>query len=91
MGVQNLLMQVEGAFMNILGFFLSGLTQMGLTTAPTSPKVAKLWQKPIFRGIYLILAANNLLIRIEGGRLPLFSFLFEVSICTERLTARLNV
>ena len=64
---------------------------MGLNTAPTGPKTTKTRQKPIFRGVYLILAANNLVIRIERCRLPLFSFLFEVSISTERLTARLNV
>ena len=84
-------MQVEGVFMNILSLFLSGLVQMGLTTAPTGPKMTKFRQKPIFRGVYLILAANNLVIRKEKARLPLFSFLFEASITLERLTARLNV
>ena len=60
-------MQVEGVFMNILNLFLPGLVQMGLTTAIRDPKIAKIRQKPIFRGVYLILAANNLVIRTEGG------------------------
>ena len=73
--------------MNILSLFLSGLVQMGLTVALTDPKITKFRQKPILRGVYLILVANILVIRIEGGQLPLFSFLFEVSITNERLTA----
>ena len=90
-GDKNLQLRVEGDFMNILSLFLSRLVQMGLTTAPTGPKTTKTRQKPIFRGVYLILAANNLVIRIEEGGLPLFSFLFEVSISTERPTAPINV
>ena len=90
-GDKNLLLRVEGVFLNILSLFLSGLVQIWLTPAPTGPKISKFRQKAICRGEYLIIAANNLVIRIERGRLPLFSFLFEVSISTERLTARLNV
>ena len=49
-GDKKLLLLVEGVFMNILSLFLSELVQMGLTTAPTGPKIKKIRLNTILGG-----------------------------------------
>ena len=70
-----------------LQLFLVRLGPNGTDHSSHRLKITKLRKKSYFRGVYFILAANNLVIHIEGGRLPLFSFLFEASITNEGLTA----
>ena len=59
----------------------------GTYHGPHRPQNNQIKAKTYFKGVYFNLPTNNLVVRIEWGRLPLLSFLVKVSITTERLKA----